>query len=363
MDLWLTLVVLYFAQCLVRLSGNESLFVRLGPRWRVFAGPGWKLTHPFDDGAALLASRLPLAHDGESLRARERPVRFGLSASSIASSRAGGPAFTETNARRIERRGHWVRVDGRLFVRSATRNGARAGVRLLRDLAGARAEDVEARVRAELEHTLSADAYERDRTRVDDSTRVLAWSTHLHRLLLLAGLPVVILFLGEEAGLQLAFPVLAVTHVFTLVAMHRAHRRLLPEEGDQRFEDVATAAIYPPALLRAHADMRTEVLSRFHPAVHATNRLAGEHRKAFLRAELARLDLALETDGSPMIASLERDALIGFLTRCGESRESLFRTEPEPGTPSDGSFCPVCSAEYLRASGRCVDCGAALIPY
>jgi hypothetical protein len=363
LELWFTLLVLYGAQCLVRLSESEVLFVRPFGRWRAVSGPGWRLTHLFSDEAAVLANRLPLILDGEDLYARERPVRFGLSAPSSASARVRGPAFTERDARSVEQRGHLVRVGGQLFHRSATRRGAAALACLLRDLAGASSQQVAARLRTEVGNALSVDEFESRRARLVDATRTLAWSTHVYRLLLVAGLPFATWLLGEEPGLLTAFPVLAMTHVFALFFMLRAHRKLFPGDGDQRFEDVATAAIYPPALLRAHANMRLEVLSCFHPAVHAACRLVGEHRRTFLRAELARLDLALEMDGSPVTASLERDALIEFLKGCGETRESLFKARLEPGGPSQGSYCPVCSSDYLRNSGRCIDCGATLIAY
>ncbi len=206
------------------------------------------------------------------------------------------------------------------------------------------------------------DEYERQRERSNAATRTLAWFTCVYLTLLVAGLPVAMLSFGEERGLLLSFPLLVLAHLGTLVAMWRVHRELFPTQRDQRFEDVLTAALYPPALLRAHANMHLEVLSTFHPAVHAASRLEGEHRRTFLRSELARLDLAIEQPDPSMIASLERESLIKFLKACGESRESLFRVAPESGRPS-GSYCPVCSAEYLRDFGSCGDCGATLIAY
>jgi hypothetical protein len=362
LDLWLTLLVLCGVQCMIRLSQSEVLFVRPFRHWRAVDGSGWRLTHPFDGGAAAVAVRLGLVMDGDRLYARERAVRFGLSARSEVSVRDRGLPFSAAEPSGVEHSGHLVRVDGRLFRRCATRGAAAASARLLQDLAGASPQEAKARIRVELDNALSMDEYERQREDSSAATRTLAWFTRVYLPLLVAGLPLAMLSFGEELGLMLSFPVLVLAHLGTLVTMWRAHCELFPTQRDQRFEDVLTAALYPPALLRAHANMQLEVLSAFHPAVHAASRLEGERRQTFLRSELARLDLAAEQPDPSTIASLERESLIEFLKACGESRESLFRVAPESGKPS-GSYCPVCSAEYLRDSGHCGDCGAALIAY
>lgn len=363
MELWLTLLALYGAQCLVRLSRSEVLFVRPIGRWQAFSGPGWKLTQPLDDAAAVVATRLPLSAEGDQLRAHEHPDRLGLGVPLGLQKQGGGLPFNPRSAERIEHRGNLVRVGGQPFHRSATRAGAAALARLLADLAGASPAEVSARLRTELQHALSLTEHDEERTRLEAATRLLAWSTHIYLLLFLVGLPAAMGFYGEEAGLLRSFPVLALAHVASLAIMLRAHRRLFPADGGQRFEDVLAAALYPPALLRARARMQIEILGRFHPAVHAAARLEGEERRTFLRAEVARLELALQRGDATLIAPLEHEALNHLLSTCGESREALFAAMPAPGKPGEGSYCPICSAEYLMASGTCVDCGATLVPY
>jgi hypothetical protein len=360
LELWLSLLVLYTAQCMIRLSRSEVLFVRPAFRWLAAVGPGWRLTHPFDCGAATIAVRLGLTMDRGLLFARDRPARFGLGPPSPMFGPDTGSEFSTTEATAVEQRGHLVRVDGRLFGRCATRSAARALAGLLRDLAGASPHDVKARIRAELDSALSVVDYEREQARLAAATPLLDWLTRGYLLLLFAGLPTAFFFFSEERGLLISLPILAVIHTTTLIAMWRAHRDLFPTERDQRFEDVLTAAFYPPALLRAHANMNLEVLSPFHPAVHAESRFEDEHRRRFLRSELARLDLAIEQHHHSIIASLERESLMAFLKTCGECRESLFAVAPGAGNGAC-SYCPVCSGEYLLDSGRCTDCGATLI--
>lgn len=358
MELWLTLVALYGVQCLLHLSSSELLFVRPLLGWRVTAGPGWRLAHPLDAAAAAVSSRLPLVDDGAGgLSGLESPNVWGLRPVS-----RPRPRFVPARGISIESRGHVVRLDGAPFYRAATRSGATRLADLLADLVRAGPLEVEDRLRQEIASSLSLEGYRRESARLRDAGWLLNVATWSYLALFFVGLPVTLILAGDERGLLLALPVLAAAHILTLVAMTRTHAALLPGEAGRRFEDVLAAAVYPPLLLRAHATFRLEVLGRFHPAVHAAERLEGAARRDFLRAELARVELAFERGDGARIPALEQSALRDLLHACGESRESVFVAPSSGGSSEDLSYCPICSCEYRFGGVRCVDCGARLLP-
>jgi hypothetical protein len=140
------------------------------------------------------------------------------------------------------------------------------------------------------------------------------------------------------------------------VTYGRAHRRLLPGAGGARFEALFTAALYPPLLLRAAQDLRSQLLAGFHPAALAAVALPRQQAFDVLRGELARC----ASDGGAL-AEHERTGLLAILEALGGSLAALL-APPVPADPLARSYCPTCRMEYRLEAGACSDCGAALAP-
>jgi hypothetical protein len=360
-ELLIVLGVLYGLQCLTWLPGGAELFVQPLRGWLVSSGPGWRLLHPIPSGRATLAARFPLVEQEWRL--------YGRGAASWSSGSPSGSRGVPVEWEALGRatvRGSVVRVDGRPFARGLGAAHAEALAASLRELAGAAPEADRESVARALERELSLERFTAAQARVVAATRWLGRSSDLYWVGLFGWLPVSVAWLGDERGLWLSLPALAVLHLSTLVCFARAHRRLLPGRTGTLLESLISAAFYPPLLLRAHHRLRTEGLAGFHPAVVAAAVLPPELRRAFLRAELVRASergaAASQRDAGLGLDELELRGLRGLLCELGESEQEL-RAPPERSDPFARAYCPACLCEYRGAGGRCADCGVGRVPY
>jgi hypothetical protein len=261
-------------------------------------------------------------------------------------------------------RGSVVRVGGRAFARGSSPAHAESLAQRLRDYATA--DRGRESTRKAFDEGLSLAHYTAARARVDAATRWLGWSSDLYWVGLFGLLPVFLAWIGEERGLLLALPALAVLHFSALAAFAGAHRRLRPGRNGALVEALVAAACYPPLLLRAHSTLHTQELGSFHPAVVAAAVLPEADRRAFLRAEWvrasARTDAASQQSDSPGLDELERRALARLAGELGESPETWMAPPPRRD-PSVEAYCPACLGEYRSDAGWCTECGIALIPY
>ncbi|MCH8082908.1 MAG: hypothetical protein IH885_01610 [Myxococcales bacterium] len=357
----LALLLLYGLQCMVRLPRGGLLFIRPLFKWRITAGPGWRLLHPIPSGACYLASRFILTEDEAGLCGRETPTRFGF-----APLQQSLPRFDVNAAAEVEARGKTVRVGGTTFQRAQTKHAAEATAALLRDLQGLSLGDLRKRIARELRESLSLVNYRKESERLRNATSLLAWASNLYVLLLFAGLPILIQLEHAERALFMALPVMLSIHLMTLIVLVVTHRRLFPSRRGELIEQLVSCAIYPPGLLCALKNIQREILDRFHPATVAAMHLPKEALERFLRSELGRVELAISRDRgsseSVGLAALERDALIELINACGESHEALL-TPPTGEDPLALTYCPVCLTDYRVAEGTCGDCGVALVRY
>jgi hypothetical protein len=129
----------------------------------------------------------------------------------------------------------------------------------------------------------------------------------------------------------------------------RAHRRLHPRLGAERWVDAAVMAFYPAASLRAFQKLATGVTATFHPVTVARALDGGT-----VRDELC--ELALRDLDHPAA-----DTHRGDPTRAELARRLRLDVVPPPrravadGAGADG-YCPRCLDTYLRAEGKCSRC-------
>jgi len=360
-ELLICLAILYGLQCLTWLPRGAQLFVQPLRGWLVSSGPGWRLLHPWPSGRAFLAMRFPLVEHEGRLHGRGGVCWYSTS--------GWGSRSLPVDRAALDRaavQGSVVRIDGWPLARGLSATHTEALAAVLRDLAEARGEGQRERVERTFERDLSLARFAEAKARVDGATRWLAWTSDIYWIGLFVLLPASVFRFGDQRGLLLALPVLAALHLCTLVCFARAHRRLLPDRTGSLVESLATAACYPPLLLRGHHKLRTEVLAGFHPAVVVAAVLPLEPAKAFLRAELvrtsARADEASGSRDGVGLDELELGALRKLLGELGESEEAVLASPPRRD-PFAKAYCPACLCDYRSTVGQCTDCCIAVVPY
>lgn len=357
MELWVALVLLYAAQCLVRVPPGWVLFTRPLRRWRFTQRDGWRVAHPLPSALSLFASRLPVEEVDGRLRGRGG-VR-GLSGGALTSRplvEVGGDAA-------VAARGTVVRVGDRPVAQALTHHGAEALADRLRALCDP-ASDPAAILGAALEVSLRSEQLRERRAEFALATRWLRPATDVYAALLFAVLPAVVAWRGAEAGLLYALPVAGLLHVSTLACYGRAYHRLRPGRRGDLIEALFASGLYPPLLLRSHQELAKELLSGYHPAAVAAVVLEGEPRRAFLRSEIATARNAAASDAARGLglAAMESEALESLCEAVGEPPESLL-APPARLDPLASSYCPACHEPYRRLGGQCVDCVLPLTAY
>lgn len=356
MEFVATLFVLYLMQCVAFVpSGRVFCAVSFGA-WRMAGSPGWRI-HPLRPSATWFhASRFPLQRVGGLLHARSPASRWGWRAPGT-----GGEAFDPRSDEPIEVRGRLVRVGGRPFLRAATPGSANRMAERLRALAGKSREEITERLASHYAEAYSSERFREAFRAWQGATRVLGWICDSYVVFLFLGIPALILFAHEERGLLIAFCTIAGLHLVALITLARAHRRLHPKAGGERFELLLAAAFYPPILLRARGEFANESLGDFHPAAAAAVLAPEAERHRILRAEWLRTQRKAAEPPDPD-TDLEREALLTLLTACDLTPEKLMAPPPRQD-PSAQSFCPACAADYRHPNGHCPECNVDLIPY
>ncbi|MFA6546528.1 MAG: hypothetical protein WCS99_19080 [Limisphaerales bacterium] len=174
--------------------------------------------------------------------------------------------------------------------------------------------------------------------------------------------------LNWHYGLKACWPVLVagwLGHTITIgILFFRAHRRLYPEAGDERFTHFLTSLLAAPTAARAHDLLTRPLLERFHPlAVAQVLADAGEFRVVAqqLLRELRHPALPVCPPGEA--ESVERDSramVLEFseaLTRRAGLDPDALLAPPSPLDCACRSYCPRCEEQFIAPTGVCEDCG------
>jgi hypothetical protein len=164
-------------------------------------------------------------------------------------------------------------------------------------------------------------------------------------------------------GLLLGLVLLTVT---TAVLFHRAHKKLYPSAGDERFTHTLTVALSPANAARACDTLSRPLFETFYPLAVAKvflpeNRFRQFAREVLLDIRHPALPVCPSDDSGPRATELfARTALRGaaeqLLKRSGIEPDELCR----PPTPADDScraYCPRCGAQFTTLDASCADCG------
>jgi hypothetical protein len=212
----------------------------------------------------------------------------------------------------------------------------------------ARSESSSATAAAWLEHHTNVDAVRRRLVEWTASARALRNATSALGGGLLLSLAAALVS-GSFAALGVLAVLAPLSSIGIPVLYWRAHRRLHPRLGAERWVDAAVMAFYPAASLRAFQKLATGVTATFHPVTVARALDGGT-----VRDELC--ELALRDLDHPAA-----DTHRGDPTRAELARRLRLDVVPPPrravadGAGADG-YCPRCLDTYLRAEGKCSRC-------
>jgi hypothetical protein len=348
MELWLTLVALYAWQCMAWLRVPSAVF---GPRWLDPGDLHRRGVHalsPWPSTLGVVAARLPFL-----------PVDAGRAFVVQAGDTLGASHAIAFDPLDLERRGVRVLANGRVMLKASSTAQARCWADILARLAAMPAADrmgAWRRVLAEsLDHRALAE-------RLDDAGRATRWLARVCDVDLLfmgLGLPAAGLLLGGELVLAVSLPALGGLHVIALVCAYLAHRRLFPDRGGERAEEILMAALYPPALLRRPPAWVDAATAGFHPL--AWTRLLTDDaktRRTWL-GEVTRL--SRETERSSLEAPalrIERDLLVDLAPH-----EWTRAPERPRSDPTAASYCPICGDDFRAGFDRCAGCDVETIRY
>jgi hypothetical protein len=357
MELLAYAAAFYLWQCLAFLPEGAVVFRAPLRRFRVLAGEGARLLHPWPSAATLIGARLPIALEGEAVRSLVPSRRFGA--------RASGEASV-ADLRSAAVSGCTITVAGKPFLRAATAEHASALGRLLRSMGGDPQASPHAVLLRFVRRSLSLARLRRDFAAADRATRWLGFGADVYAVLIFFVLPLLLVFVSPDAALLRVGPLIGVVHVVTVATLYLAHSRLYPAAGGARLELLVPAALFPPLLLRGRQDLLRSATADYHPAALAALVLDAPALEDLLRRELARLDRALaaaaeRATATARLVEAEREALLDLAAQCGLAGElSVPRARRDPEA---GSYCPLCLSDFRPGFGRCAPCDAATVAY
>lgn len=353
MELWLTLTALTAWQCAVWLPGQSAVFV---PSWRLRGAlrtRGARWLSPWPGALGLVATRLPFHARGGRLVA---DVPLAKAAGAVDPHPRSVPLSAQST---IEVVGSRVAVDGRPFVPAASRSQARVWLWIAAELApldpGERPDALARHLAASLDHA----AFGRRLAEARRAVRGLAAVCDALFVAMLAAVPAAGLWVGAERAIFVSAPALLAGHLAAVVLAVRAHRTLFPDLRSERQEEIWTAALYPPALLRLPQRWVDAAVAGHHPlAVARALWPAGRWREAWGR-ELAWLDQRSSSD--PERAPWYRVQRAALLEALGP--EAPLPARRPRRDPTAASYCPICLDDFRAGFGRCEPCGATTVRY
>ena len=159
--------------------------------------------------------------------------------------------------------------------------------------------------------------------------------------------------------------VMVILAVLTGIMFYRAHKRLYPSEGSERFEHLVKMILCPPVAIRAADVLTRNLLADYSPVVLASV-LAGTSEQQFVRAFVLDLQHPLKHEVTDVTAEQTmRWAVNEQLNICLER----FLQPGDLLAPSDRekdsiSYCPRCRCQYVVSETDCPDCpGVELVSF
>lgn len=266
----------------------------------------------------------------------------------------------------VEVEGKKVMVNGDLFYKANSPFSARhigAGLKRLQKPPAAERAPM---IRAMLTDSLDT---QKIRERINALRQQAKWIRPLCNGLfvyLFLIIPVWVYHFGLKSLGWILFGALLAQTITIAVLFRRAHKKLYPAGGEERFTPFLTMLLAPPAAIRAFDILALPLLNNFHPLAAAAvlcppaifKRVA---RQAVLDLRFPLLPVCPTGEIGPVdteewFRKTSSESIEAFLTRSGMDLEELTRP-PEPSEPGNRSYCPRCGSQFTMPEGVCRDCG------
>ena len=366
-ELFLLLWVLYLLECLRWVSPSSA-----GLRALV---PGrWRLVRPHRPGTHWKRALLPTAPWpplGELFVCDELPFRVGPEGLVLSTWRPEGWTraandesllrFDELDRLRVS--GTELSLDGKVVWAFGTRRMALSVAGLLKALRGSEKKREKA-LQAFLDARFDP---EEARRRVDAfrrAVRPLVLACNLLLVLFVAGLAL-LLWMPYRVNLVALLVELAVVWIATGALFEWTLRRVLPKALRPPLGRRIITLLSPLSLVRAHDELRVEVLGDLDPLCAGAVLLQEKGLATHARDALAALAFPLSpedpADEGPSVRTEEwlrnalQECVRRLVAKSGLDPEDLLDAPP-PNDPGASAWCPRCRATFAQDDGRCSSC-------
>ena len=366
--LLLILILLYVSDCLIWVKRESVAFVSgWGGRWRLRVPPSWLGNA---NGGILFLNPIPPA--GRIFLSHLLPISIspsGICAYNLQTlpSEARSPAqtgqfllFNQINTAATE--GVYLLVNNERFAKCATPKQAKTLAQLIRELVKTATAKRERVVRAWLQKQFALKDAE---ARLQEGKALIEPVQELSMILFLFlyfFTPALVSGFGLMPLIIPVAVVMVVLAVLTGTMFYRAHKRLFPTEGSERFENVVKMILCPPVSMRAADILTRNLLAEYSPVVLASV-LAGSGEQQFVRAFVLDLQHPLKHEVADETAEKTmRWAVAEQLGICLDQIEQgrYLKAEelqaPAVREKDSISYCPRCRCQYVVSASECPDC-------
>jgi hypothetical protein len=369
--LLLILILVYLSDCLIWVKRESVAFISIwGGRWRLTVPASWLGNA---NGAVMFLNPVPPA--GRIHLSHLLPISIspsGICAYNLQTlpSEARSPAQTGqflpfNKIKTAATEGVYLVVNDEKFAKCATAGQAKMLDQLIREIVKASTTKRERILREWMQKQFAVD---------DAAARLKEGKAMIEPVQELSLILFLFLFvftptLTSIFGLMpLIIPVavvMIVLAVLTGIMFFRAHKRLFPKEGSERFENLIKMILCPPVSIRAPDVLSRNLLADYSPIVLASL-LAGSGEQQFVRSFVLDLQHPLKHEVSDEVAEKTmRWAVDEQLNFC---LERFLKPEdlraPSSREKDSISYCPRCRCQYVVSETDCPDCpGVALVAF
>jgi len=366
--LFLILILVYLSDCLIWVKRESVVFVSTwGGRWRLTVPPSWLGN---SNGGILFLNPLPPA--GRIFLSHLLPISVspsGICAYNLQTlpSEARSPTqtgqclpFNKINNAATE--GVYLVVNNEKFAKCATPGQAKTLAQLIRELVKASTSKRERIVRTWMQKQFAVDDAA---GRLEEGKTIIEPVQELSLILFLflfVFTPIMMTIFDLMSSIIPVAVVMVILAALTGIMFYRAHKRLFPAEGSERFENLIKMILCPPVSMRAADVLTRNLLADYSPVVLAS--LSGEQQ--FVRAFVLDLQHPLKHEISDETAEKTmRWAVDEQLNICLEQHLKPEDLKAPAVRERDSiSYCPRCRCQYVVSETDCPDCpGVALVGF
>ena len=368
--LLLILILVYLSDCLIWVKRESVAFVsNWGGRWHLRVPPSWLGNAK---GGILFLNPAPPA--GRIYLSHLLPISVspaGICAYNLQTlpSEARSPAQTGqylsfSDIKTAATDGVYLVVNSEKFSKCATARQAKSLAELIGELSKTSTAKRERLLRAWIEKQFAVD---KALARLQEGTKIIEPIRELGVVLFLFLFVVTPALVSGFGLMPLIIPVAAVMvilAVLTGIMFYRAHKRLFPSEGSERFENVVKMILCPPVSIRAADILTRNLLADYSPIVLASV-LAGPSAQQFVRAFILDLQYPLKHEITDDLAQhTMRWAVAEQLNICLGYLNAEDLLAPPLREKDSISYCPRCRCQYLVTGTDCPDCpGVELVAF